>query len=391
MKTTLRTDWTVEDICKGFQYDLTEDKGMFGLDGQLTIQPCYQRNYIYGDGKRDVAVVRSLLNGYPLGLMYFVKTATGYEVLDGQQRITSFARFVSDSNSSGVLLDGRKYYINSLPPELKTKILNAKLTVYVCEGTEDEIMQWFSIINIAGAPLNDQELRNAVYNGTFVNLARKTFSNKNNARLQNVWRTYVKGDPSRQEILETALRWASNGNIDDYMSKHRNDEDINDLTRCFESVINWASSTFDCIEPKVVRGLDWKALYDEYHDTAYSHDEVNDKVEQLLADPAVTDKRGVIEYVLSGCSTDKAKLLNVRLFDDATKNSAYHKQTLEAKAASKSNCPMCALTAGPNKTKIWELKDMDADHVTAWSKGGATDSSNCQMLCKPHNRSKGNK
>lgn len=394
MKTTLMTDWTVADICKGFVFDSSEDKGMFGLDGQLTIQPRYQRNYIYGDKEnkgKDVAVVESLVKGYPLGLMYFMKTPEGkYEVLDGQQRITSFARFVSNSNRFAITVDGNQYYIDSLPPELRKKILDTKLIVYVCEGSETEILQWFSIINIAGVTLTRQELRNAAYNGDFVDLARQTFSNKNNQAMSR-WQTYVSGNPRRQEILEKALEWADpTGDVEGYMSLHRNDKDIKDLTTRFDSIIDWVSSTFD-YTGREMRSPDWRRLYDEYHNTAYSHDELNGKVTQLLADQAVTDKKGIFEYVLSGCSPDKASLLHVRLFDNATKVSAYNKQTLEAKAENKSNCPMCALTDGPNKTKIWELKDMDADHVAAWSKGGATDSSNCQMLCKPHNRSKGNK
>lgn len=391
MKTTLRTDWTVADVCKGFNYDLNEDKGMYGLDGKLTIQPSYQRNYVYGKGGKDVAVVDSIVKGYPLGLMYFVKTPDGrYEVLDGQQRITSFARFVRNSNPFAVMIGGNPYYVNTLPPEIRRKVLDTKLTVYVCEGTENEILQWFSIINIAGMALTDQELRNAAYNGPFVDLARKTFSNVNNQAMSR-WKTYVNGDPRRQEILEKAIKWADpDGDVGRYMSVHRNDKGISDLTTRFDAIINWASSTFD-YTGREMRSQDWRRLYDEHHNTAYSHDELNDKVSQLLADQAVTDKKGIFEYVLSGCSPDKAKLLNIRLFDDATKVSAYNKQTLEAKAENKSNCPMCALTDGPNKTKIWELKDMDADHVDAWSKGGATDSSNCQMLCKPHNRSKGNR
>lgn len=391
MKTTLRTDWTVADVCKGFNYDLNEDKGMYGIDGKLIIQPSYQRNYVYGKGGKDVAVVDSLVKGYPLGLMYFVKTPDGkYEVLDGQQRITSFARFVSNSNPFAVMIDGNPYYVNTLPPEIRRKVLDTKLTVYVYEGTENEILQWFSIINIAGMALTDQELRNAAYNGPFVDLARKTFSNVNNQAMSR-WKTYVNGDPRRQEILEKAIKWADpDGDVGRYMSVHRNDKGISDLTTRFDAIINWASSTFD-YTGREMRSQDWRRLYDERHNTAYSHDDLNSKVSQLLADQAVTDKKGIFEYVLSGCSPDKAKLLNIRLFDDATKVSAYNRQTLEAKAENKSNCPMCALTDGPNKTKIWELKDMDADHVDAWSKGGATDSSNCQMLCKPHNRSKGNR
>lgn len=388
MKTTLVTDWTVGDICKGFIYDKNEEKGLFGLDGKLIIQPEYQRNYIYGDGKRDVAVVDSLLKGYPLGLIYFVKNNDGmYEVLDGQQRITSFARFVNQSWPFAVVRDSKPKYFNSLAKDEQDLINNTKLTIYVCEGTPSEIEAWFETINIAGVPLVKQELRNAAYHGSFVTLAKEEFSNTSNSKM-NMWQTYVKGDPKRQAILETALDWVSNGNIDDYMAQHRNDADIKQLKDHFDTVIDWIDSIFDYTGSEMC-GQEWGQLYTTYHKNAYSKDKITKRVSTLMEDSQVQNKRGIIEYVLGGESNKM--LLNIRVFDEKTKKQVYARQTKEAKKKDISNCPLCALGSDNNSKRIYKLSEMDADHVTAWSKGGATDESNCQMLCKTHNRSKGNK
>ncbi|QTE71891.1 DUF262 domain-containing protein [Clostridiales bacterium FE2011] len=388
MKTTLHTDWTVGDVCKGFSFDRNEGKGLFGLNGQLIIQPEYQRNYIYGDGKRDVAVVESLLKGYPLGLLYFVLNSDGkYEVLDGQQRITSFARFVNQSWPFAVERNGKPRYFSSLDPDDQKKITDAVLTIYVCEGEPSEIQEWFETINIVGLPLAKQELRNASYHGPFVTKARAVFSNTGNANM-NRWQTYVKGDPKRQAILETALDWVSDSNIDDYMAKHRQDTNIDELKNNFETVIDWVDSVFEYTGNEVC-GLDWGRLYRQYHTNAYSKDAIADKVEELLGDPQVTNKRGVFEYVLGG--EQDPSLLNVRVFDEKTKRAVYDKQTKDAQTKNESNCPLCAIGHDANAKRIYKINEMDADHVTAWSHGGATDASNCQMLCKTHNRAKGNK
>lgn len=388
MKTTLITDWTVGDICKGFVFDMNEGKGLYGLDGQLTIQPEYQRNYIYGDGKRDVAVVDSILKGYPLGLIYFVKTPDGrYEVLDGQQRITSFARFVNKSWPFSVDIDDKPYYFDSLDEALKEKIVNTHLTIYVCEGEPKEIQEWFETINIAGVPLVKQELRNAAYYGSFVTLARETFSNTGNSEM-NRWKTYVSGDPKRQAILETALDWVSDGNIDEYMAQHRYDTDITELKNHFDTVINWVDTVFDYTGSELC-GRDWGRLYREYHKTAYSREKVSEEVDKLMDDTQVYDKKGIFEYVLSNGT--KPQLLNIRVFEGKTIKEVYRKQTAEAKEKGVSNCPLCAVGHGANAHRIYAEKEMDADHVTAWSRGGATDASNCQMLCKTHNRAKGNR
>ena len=388
MKTTLHTDWTVGDVCEGFIYDKNEGKGLFGLNGKLIIQPEYQRNYIYGDGKKDVAVVESLLKGYPLGLIYFVLNNDGqYEVLDGQQRITSFARFVNQSWPFAVERNGKPRYFSSLDSDDQKKITEAPLTIYVCEGKPSEIQEWFETINIAGVPLAKQELRNATYHGPFVTKARAVFSNTGNANM-NRWQTYVKGDPKRQAILETALDWVSDGDIDGYMAKHRQDSDITELKNHFDTVIDWADAVFEYTGNEVC-GLEWGRLYRQYHLNAYSKDDVAKRVDELLGDPQVTSKRGVFEYILSG--EHDPSLLNVRVFDEKTKRAVYDKQTKDAQAKDRSNCPLCAIGHDNNAKRIYKLNEMDADHVTAWSRGGATDASNCQMLCKTHNRAKGNR
>ncbi len=387
MKTELHIDWTVGDVCKGFIYDQNENKGLYGLDGQLIIQPEYQRNYIYGDGKKDVAVVESLLKGYPLGLIYFVKNADGkYEVLDGQQRITSFARFINKSWVFAVNWNGKPRYIDSLDPDERKRIVEAPLTIYVCEGEPSEIQEWFETINIAGVPLVKQELRNASYHGPFVTKARAMFSNTGNANM-NRWKTYVKGDPKRQAVLETALDWVSEGKIDDYMSKHRYDTNIDELAKYFETVIDWIDSVFEYTGNEIC-GLDWGRLYREYHTKAYSKENVTKRVNELLDDTQVTDRKGIFEFIL--CGENNISLLNIRVFDPRTQKTVYEKQTKEAKEKGVSNCPLCALGHDSNKTRIYKQNEMEADHVTAWSKGGASDISNCQMLCKTHNRAKGN-
>jgi hypothetical protein len=387
MKTTLRTDLTVKDICEGFIYNELEGKGLFGLAGTLTIQPEYQRNYIYADGKRDVAVIESILKGYPLGLIYFNRVShERLEVLDGQQRITSFGRFVT--NKFAIKDEnGMEQYFGGIAADKQAKILETKLLIYECEGTESEIKEWFRTINIAGVPLNNQELLNAVYSGPFVTLGKEEFSNSQNANIQK-WSAYISGSANRQDFLERALEWVSKDNVGDYMSRHRFDTNISELKNYFRSVIDWVSTVFLDVENEM-RGLEWGRLYETYHKQPYNSKAVSDQVRKLYADPYLKSRKGTFEYILGG-STD-TKLLEVRVFDEATKKSVCAKQTAEAEKQGISNCQLCALGHDSNKTKIWKLAEMDADHVTAWSKGGATDIKNCEMLCKTHNRAKGNK
>lgn len=387
MNTTLRTDIKIKDICEGFVYNDLEGKGLFGLSGKLTIQPEYQRNYIYADGKKDVAVIESILKGYPLGLIYFVKVDDNkFEVLDGQQRITSFGRYVT--NKFAVKDEnGMEQYFDGIAKDKMQKILETPLLIYECEGKESEIKEWFKTINIAGVPLSEQELNNAIYSGPFVTLAKEEFSNSQNANVQK-WSAYIKGSVNRQHFLERALDWVSKGNISDYMSRHRYDNNIKELKNYFNSVIDWVAVTFIDVESEMC-GLEWGRLYEQYHKTGYDPKKISVQVQELYADSYVKNRRGIFEYILGG-STD-TKLLEVRVFDEATKKSVYTKQKTEAEKKGISNCPLCAVGNNTNKTKIWPLAEMDADHVSAWSKGGATDIKNCEMLCKTHNRAKGNK
>ncbi|MBW6537638.1 MAG: DUF262 domain-containing protein [Mariniphaga sp.] len=387
MKTTLKTEITVAAICEGFVYNELEGKGLFGLSGKLTIQPEYQRNYIYADGKKDVAVIESILKGYPLGLIYFVKVNEDqFEVLDGQQRITSFGRYVT--NKFAIKDEnGMEQYFDGIAKDKQKKINDTKLLIYECEGEESEIKDWFRTINIAGVPLNNQEVNNAIFSGPFVTLAKEEFSNSQNANIQK-WSAYIKGTVNRQEYLERALDWVSKGKIVDYMSRHRYDRNINELKTWFNSVIDWVSGVFTDVE-KEMCGLEWGRLYEEYHNKAFDPKKVSADVQKLYGDPYVKNRKGIFEYILGG-SVD-TKLIDVRVFDEATKKSVYAVQTKQAEANSESNCPLCAVGHDANKSKIWKLAEMDADHVTAWSKGGATDIKNCQMLCKTHNRAKGNR
>lgn len=388
MKTTL-CQYAVSEISDGFIYNELEGRGLFGLSGRLTIQPEYQRNYIYADGKRDVAVIESLLKGYPLGLIYFNKLEDGrLEILDGQQRVTSFGRFVTGKFAI-VDENGMQQYFSGLAKDKQEKILNSTLLVYECEGTESEIKEWFKTINIVGVPLNDQELLNAVYSGPFVTLGKEEFSNSQNSNVQK-WSAYVNGAVNRQDFWERALEWVSGGkaNIGEYMSRHRFDTNINEVKTYFNTVIDWVSSVFKDVENEM-RGLEWGRLYETHHETSYNPSKLSEQVQALYGDPYVKNRKGIWEFVLGGST--ETKLLDVRVFDDATKKATYKAQTAEAEGLETSNCPLCALGHDANKSKIWKFEEMDADHVAAWSKGGQTSAENCQMLCKTHNRAKGNR
>ena len=394
MKTELKI-YTVEQICDGFEYNELEGKGLYGLAGQLTIQPEYQRNYIYADGKKDVAVIESVLKGYPLGLIYFNKVDGGHlEVLDGQQRITSLGRFLK--NKFAVMINGMEQIFDGLDKGKQQKILQTKLLVYVCEGegehAEEEIKEWFKTINIAGIPLNHQEELNAIFSGEFVTLCKAEFSNSQNANIQK-WESYVKGPANRQMFLATALEWVSRNmdakdKVSAYMSAHRRDNNINEIKTYFNTVIDWVDSKFDDVYDEM-QGLNWGELYERFHKNPYDHTELSEKVSELMTDDFVTNRKGIFEYVLGNCQD--TKLLNVRLFDKPTMRKVYQEQTEKAKAEGISNCPYCAIGHDANSKRIWKLNEMDADHVTAWSKGGSTTIDNCQMLCKTHNRAKGNK
>ena len=406
MKTELKK-YSIEDICDGFEYNELEKKGVYGLSGQLTIQPEYQRNYIYEDAKKDVAVIESVLRGYPIGLIYFNRIAdyqfpqTEFEVLDGQQRITSLGRFFK--NKFAVKVNGVEQIFDGLNEGLKRKFLDTELLVYICEGEGDdpekEIKDWFETINIVGIPLNEQEKLNAIFSGPFVSACKAEFSNSKSAHIQR-WESYVKGPANRQQFLATALQWVANSErvspdtaiakhpVSAYMSKHRQDKNIDEIKTYFNTVIDWVDSKFDDVYPEM-QGLNWGELYERFHTHPYDHTQLSARVRELMNDDYVGNRRGIFEYVLGDCQD--TKLLNVRLFDKQTMRKVYDMQTAKAKEEGVSNCPYCAIGHDQNAHRIWKPEEMDADHVTAWSKGGSTDIANCQMLCKTHNRAKGNR
>ena len=344
--------------------------------------------YAENGGKREVDVIRSVLSGYPLGLVYFTKTTDGrYEVLDGQLRITALGRFLTEK-FAWIDESGRPWYFTAMDKDLQAKILGTTLLVYVCEGTEREIKDWFRTINITGLPLNAQEILNAVYSGPFVTAAKEEFSNSNNGQMVK-WSHYVAGSPKRQDYLATALDWVSHGNAEQYLAMHRYENSVQEIKTYFRSVIDWVTGVFDFAPEKEMCGLPWGELYEKYHKNAYDPAAIAATVQRLYEDFFVKEKRGIYEYVLGGCK--EPRLLNVHLFDEPTKKAVYAEQTAKAEEESTSNCPYCAIGHDANRTRIWKLTEMDADHVTAWSKGGGTDIGNCQMLCKTHNRAKGNR
>ena len=381
---TILKQYKVSDIVDGFVYNEFEGKGLFGLSGKLTIQPEYQRNYIYADGKRDVACIDSLLKGYPLGLIYFNQRKDGHlEVLDGQQRITSIGRFTT--GKFAINLNGNETYFSGLSKDQKDKIMNSTLLVYLCKGTESEIKEWFKTINIVGIPLNSQELLNAIYSGPFVTKAKEEFSNSQNANIQK-WSAYIKGSANRQDYLKTALDWVSQGHIDEYMSQHRYDDNISELKTYFNAVIDWVSGVFITVE-RAMNQPNWGELYEKYHKNAYDPEKVNERVQTLMADSDVTKKAGIFEFILG--EEKQPKLLNIRAFSANDKRTKYKEQTNKAEKEGTSNCPACITDKGYKHTNyIWKYSEMEGDHIKPWSKGGRSEHSDLQMLCKYHNSRK---
>ncbi len=388
MKTVL-VPYPIRDVVEGFSYNQSEEKPLFGLGGRLTIQPEYQRNYIYAMKKMDAAVIESILKGYPLGLLYFNKLPDQrFEVLDGQQRITSIGRFVK--GQLFILDENRnEQYFHSLPKDKQDLILNTELLVYECEGTESEIKEWFKTINIPGVQLEEQEILNAIYSGPFVSKGKEEFSNRSNANV-NKWASYVNANLERQGYWEIALKWVTAGKetVSEYMGRNRNKADISEVKNHFYTVIDWVDTLFTEVHDEM-KGLEWGRLYREYSSTPYNPKTLSQEVNQLLEDPFIERRRGIWEYLLSNKS--KPELLEVRVFDKVKVAAAYASQTAKAEEEGTSNCPLCAVGHSANSKRIYSRKEMDADHVTPWSKGGKTVADNCQMLCVSHNRAKGNR
>jgi len=375
----------VRDLVEG--YEDNDELGVRAYDGKLDVRPPYQREFVYKDRQRD-AVIATLRRDFPLNVMYWAvldaADADGveFEIIDGQQRTISICQYVEGDFS--IEIDGHQLAFHNLQDDQQQQILDYELMVYLCQGTDSEKLDWFKTINIAGEELTDQELRNAVYHGPWVSSAKKYFS-KSGCPAYAIASDYMTGSPIRQDYLETAIEWINAGKVDEYMRDHQHDADAKDLWTYFQSVITWVETTFPKKRSQM-KTVKWGPLYRKYEKSQYDPVKLEERVATLMGDIDVNNKRGIYEYLLGG--EQDTKLLDVRVFDDKTKLAAYEKQTTQAENDETSNCPTCTSGSNANATRIYELHEMDADHVTAWSKGGASELANCEMLCVPHNRSK---
>ncbi|NLE26011.1 MAG: DUF262 domain-containing protein [Clostridiaceae bacterium] len=362
MKIVLK-EITIREVAT--QYVDNAEEGVTGYGGKLNIRPKYQREFVYDERKRN-AVIETIRKDYPLNVMYWVvNDEGGYEVLDGQQRTISFCQYIN--GDFPVEFDGLPKFFQNLSKSEKDRILDYKLMIYFCEGTDDEKLAWFEIINIAGEKLTPQELLNATYTGAWLTSAKSKFS-RSNAPAYLLAKDYVNGSPIRQEILETALKWISDGNIKGYMAAHsKNDSNANELFTYFQNVINWVKLTFTTYR-KEMKGLDWGGFYKDYKDKMFDTIELERQIKALMEDDDVQNKKGIYEYVLDG----DEKYLNIRAFKQSEKRAAYERQNRK--------CIKCG--------KHFEIEEMEADHIDPWSKGGKTTPENCQMLCQKCNRRK---
>lgn len=366
-------------------YEDNDDLGVRAYGGKLDVRPPYQREFVYKDKQRD-AVIATLRRDFPLNVMYWAVQDDGtYEIIDGQQRTISICQYVEGDFSIDV--DGHQLAFHNLQVDQQEQILDYELMVYLCAGTDSEKLDWFKTINIAGEKLTDQELRNAVYHGSWVSAAKKHFS-KNGCPAYAIASDYMNGSPIRQDYLETAIEWINDGKVDEYMRDHQHDSNANELWLYFKGVIDWVEATFPKKRSQM-KSIAWGPVHAKYKGQQLDPVKLESRIAALMADTQVKRKVGIYEYVL-GDETD-TRLIEVRVFDDTVKLAAYGQQTQVAEAAGISNCPTCASGGNNNSQRIYSIDEMDADHVTAWSNGGATDLANCQMLCVPHNRSKGNR
>lgn len=371
----------IADVVAG--YVDSDEKGVFGYGGKLNIRPPYQREYIYPENARN-AVIDTIFAGFPLNVMYWVKNADGtYEVLDGQQRTISFCSYHAGEFMH--VVDGSLRGWANLTQSQKDRFLNYELQVYICDGTSEEILKWFRVINIAGIKLSDQELRNAAYYGTWLSEAKKKFS-KSSCVAAKLGGDYVAGNPIRQELLETVLEWIASRDglkggvekdpIAEYMAIHQNDSNCDDLWGYFQDIIHWIQKVFPNYR-KQMKGLPWGILYNEHKNDVLSPTDLEEEVIRMLRDSDVQKKPGIWQYLL----TRDEKYLSIRAFDDNTKITVYERQKHHC---ANPDCPH-------GKDKVWMLDEMEADHITPWSKGGHTVIENCQLLCRDCNRRKSGK
>lgn len=372
MKIALK-EVTVRDVAEKFVDN--DEQGVSGYKGKLNIRPKYQREFVYDEKKRS-AVLDTIRRGFPLNVIYWaLNEDSTYEVLDGQQRTISFCQYVAGDFS--IMIDGHPMAFHNLTQPQKDAILDYKLMVYVCEGNEIEKLDWFRIINIAGERLTDQELRNAVYTGPWLTHAKSIFS-KSNGAAYGLARKYVPGSPIRQELLETALKWKSGGKIEYYMSDHQRDPTANELWTYFRNVIEWVELTFTTYR-KEIKGVAWGPLYDEFKDGQYDPAALEKRIAALMRDPDVSKNKGIYPFVLTG----EERHLSIRQFDDNMKRAAYESQKGMCASGTK-----CKTPSNDNGHRVFEIGEMNGDHITPWSKGGKTVAENCQMLCIPCNRDK---
>lgn len=350
---------SVQDLTNGYQDN--EENGVIGFGGKLDIRPPYQREFVYDPKERD-AVINTLQKNFPLNVMYWAVREDGnFEVIDGQQRTISICQYVNGDYS----INGLAFH--NLPKDKQDQILNYTLMVYYCSGTDSEKLDWFETINIAGKVLTPQELRNAVYSGSWVSDAKRYFSKNSRPKIGD---EYLTGSANRQEYLETAIDWISKGSIKEYMSKNQHESNANELWLYFQAVINWVKATFPKYR-KEMKGIKWGLLYNDYKDKKFDQKKLEDEITTLMLDEDVENKKGIYYYVL----TRKEKYLNIRAFSDKQKREAYERQ--------KGICPVC--------TEHYEIEEMEGDHITPWHLGGKTTADNCQMLCRDDNRRKSGK
>ena len=374
MMTIKQISVTVGEITK--DYVNNDEQGVRGYKGLLDIRPPYQREFIYNE-KEQQAVITTVLNGYPLNIMYWVKrnddAECPYEVMDGQQRTLSLCEYVA-----GKFAYDFKNFFNQ-PADIQKKILDYKLTVYVCEGEETEKLEWFKTINIAGKSLNEQEIRNAVYAGPFVSDAKKHFS-KTNCAAYRLGKDLVNGSPIRQEFFKKALDWMAAHEtrygkpqtIVGYMSEHQHDLNAGPLWTYFQSVLHWTMDTFNMKKfKKIMKGLDWAKFYDEYHEKSLDIKDMEQRIVDCLSDDEIQKPQGIIPYVLTG----EERYLDLRAFPEKIKLAVWEQQGHK--------CTLCG--------KEFDIEFMEADHITPWCDGGRTVLENCQVLCRECNRRKGGK
>ncbi len=352
---------TIKEVSENYLND--EEEGVVGFSGKLNIRPKYQREFVYKDKQRD-AVIETVRNEFPLNVMYWIENEDGtYEVMDGQQRTISICEYVAGNFSLNF------QYFHNLEEDEKKKILDYKLMVYFCEGDDKEKLNWFKTINIAGEKLFEQELRNAIYTGTWLSDAKRHFS-KTNCPAYNISNKYIKGSPIRQDYLQTAINWISDGEIEEYMAKNQHEPNANELWLYFQSVISWIKAVFPNYR-REMKGVSFGILYNELKDKKFDSGKIEKEIIKLMQDEDVTKKSGIYSYIL----TRDEKYLSIRSFTENQKREAYEKQ--------KGICIECK--------KHFEIEEMEADHIDPWHDGGHTTADNCQMLCKHDNRVKSGK